>query len=267
MDFDVHRRDADTKDNYDDDARDIAYEFAHEIHDELEDVLKAVVLFGSVARDAEDSNDIDVLLVVDDVRIQFTDELVQTYRVIVKKTASDVSPRLHITSMKFTSFWEYIRTGDPVATNILRDGYALIDTGVFEPLQHLLRQGRIKPSDEAMWTYMNRAEQSLTSSNQRLLESLHDLYWSAIDASHAALIHIGEAPPSPRHVASLLEQTLIESGELYAKDADLVRRLYSLSKEASTGKRTTVEPNELDALRSRVDDYVERVQDIVYDDA
>jgi predicted nucleotidyltransferase len=266
MDFDIHKRDAATKDQYEDEARNIAYDFAEEIHGELEDLLKAVVLFGSVARNASDSNDIDVLLLVDDVRVQFTDELVQTYRVIVKKTAGNVSDRLHITSMKFTSFWEYIRTGDPIATNILRDGYALIDTGVFEPLQHLLRQGRIEPSEEALWTYMNRAEQSMTSADQRLLETLHDLYWAAIDASHAALIHVGEAPPSPRHVASLLEKTLIEAGELYKKDAELVRRLYTLSKDVSKGKRTSIQPKELRHLQDQTRDYVDRVQDVVYDD-
>ncbi len=267
MDFDVHKRDSVTKDQYDEEARNVAYEFAEEIHEELEDMLKAVVLFGSVARKSEDSNDIDVLLLVDDVRINFTEELVQTYRVIVKKTVNRVSKRLHITSMKFTSFWEYIRTGDPIATNILRDGYALIDTGVFEPLQHLLRQGRIKPSEEALWTYMNRAEKSITGADKQMLEALHDLYWAVIDASHAALIHVGESPPSPRHVASLLEKTLIEQGELYKKDAELVRRLYTMSKDVSKGKRAQVDPKELKTLRDRANDYVDRVQGLVYDES
>lgn len=265
MDFDVNKRDSVTKDQYGEDARTVAYEFAEEIHEELEDLLKAVVLFGSVARSAEDSNDIDILLLVDDVRIKFTQELVQTYRVIVKKTVNDISDRLHITSMKFTSFWEYIRTGDPIATNILRDGYALLDTGVFEPLQHLLRQGRIKPSQEALWTYMNRSEKSISSADQQILEALHDLYWAVIDASHAALIQVGETPPSPRHVPSLLEQTLIERGDLYKKDAELVRKLYTMSKDVSKGKRSMIKPQELQRLRDRSKDFVDRVQDVVYE--
>jgi predicted nucleotidyltransferase/uncharacterized protein (UPF0332 family) len=267
MDFDIHKRKNDTKESYSDHALDTAYEFSKKINEELHEVIKAVVLFGSVARKSGDANDIDILLIIDDVSVHFTEELVQTYRVIVKKTVQDVSEDLHITSMKFTSFWEYVRSGDPIAINILRDGYPLLDAGFFEPTQHLLRQGRIQPSKEAMWTYMNRAEQSMASSSQRRLEAVHDLYWAVIDASHAALIDIGEAPPSPRHVAGLLENTLVKRGTLKKKDAKLVRRLYALSKDISKGKRTHVEPELLKTLDAKAKAFVNVIKEKVYEDS
>ena len=87
-----------------------------------------------------------------------------------------------------------------------------------------------------------------------------------MEAAQAALIHAEKAPPSPRHVASLLEKTLIEAGELYKKDAELVRRLYTLSKDVSKGKRMSIQPKELRHLQDQTRDYVDRVQDVVYDD-
>ena len=65
------------------------------------------------------------------------------------------SEKLHITTLKFTSFWEYIRAGDPVGVNILREGMALIDSGFFEPMQQLLIQGKMRPSPEAVWVYFS----------------------------------------------------------------------------------------------------------------
>ncbi|MFO8241301.1 MAG: hypothetical protein R6T90_09945, partial [Dissulfuribacterales bacterium] len=63
--------------------------------------------------------------------------MVEAYRVIVEKIISKTSERLHITTLKFTNFWEYIRGGDPVGLNMLRGGIPLIDSGFFEPMQQL----------------------------------------------------------------------------------------------------------------------------------
>jgi len=266
MDVNIERRDKQTRKHYNDENIDTAYEFTKKIHDELQDLLKAVVLFGSVARKAEDSNDIDILLLVDDVSIRFTEELVQAYRVIVKKTVIDVDERIHITSMKLSTFWEYVREGDPIATNILREGYPLIDTGIFAPLQHMLHQGRIGSSNEAIWTYINRSEERLVSVDQHFLDAINDLYWSAIDAGQAVLMYMDEAPPSPRHVPNLLKQTLVKSGRLKRRDVKLVRKLYGLSKDIAKGKKTKASPKEVKTLKKDVERFVTTVQNIIFDE-
>jgi len=109
-----------------------------------------------------------------------------------------------------TSFWEYIRNGDPIAINILRDGVALIDTGFFEPLQVLLRRGRIRPTQESIWLYFIRAPNTLHNSKWHILQATLDIYWACVDACHAALMKIGETPPTPEHVADLLEDKLVK---------------------------------------------------------
>ena len=67
---------------------DLAFTFAKKVYKELGTFLKAIVLFGSAARRKQNSKDVDILLVIDDLNIKLTKELVQTYRVIVEKIAS-----------------------------------------------------------------------------------------------------------------------------------------------------------------------------------
>ncbi|MCJ7757484.1 MAG: hypothetical protein MUP24_05005, partial [Gillisia sp.] len=83
-------------------------------------------------------SDIDILIIIDDVRAELTAEFVEAYRVIVEKIAFKISKKLHITTLKLTNFWDYTRAGDPIVINMLRDGIPLMDYGFFEPLQILL---------------------------------------------------------------------------------------------------------------------------------
>ena len=193
----------------------IAKSFARRLHNEFGDFLKVAVLFGSTARNqAVERSDIDVLIVVDDLSIRMTKEVIEAYKLIVEKTIGKVSTRLHVTSLTLTSFWEYARAGDPVAINILRDGVALIDIGIFEPLQALLIQGRIRPTTESIWSYFGRSPRTLINSQWHIMQATLDLYWAVIDSAHAALMKTGEIPPSPDHVADLLEEKLVKTQQL-----------------------------------------------------
>lgn len=214
---------------------DLARKFATIVYKEFGTFIKAIVLFGSTLKapgTISPKKDIDILIILDDITVQFSKELVETYRIISEKAIGDTAPdRLHVQSMKFTAFWEYVRVGDPVAINILRNGLALVDTGFFDPLQALLDQGRIRPSDEAIYTYFTMAPASLLRSKQHLLTAVVDLYWAAIDAAHAALMRLGEVPPTPDHVADLLERRLVARKHVSEKYADIMRKLYAIYKK------------------------------------
>lgn len=263
MDFSVHKKIPHSKGNYSAVNIDLAYSFSKEIHKELNDLLKAIILFGSAARQKEGTNDIDILLIVDDVSIRLTPEITQAYRIIVEKTALKISPKIHVTSMKFTSFWDYIKAGDPIAVNILRDGYAILDTGFFDPLQALLAQGKIKPSLETMWAYYNRAPKTLEYSQRRILEATLDLYWAAIDAAHAALMAIHEIPPSPEHVADLLEHKLANQKKIDKKLPWTMRKLYALSKKITTGQLREIKGEEYDKLYLEAKKFVNELEKFI----
>lgn len=260
MDFKIEKKLSKTKGNYSDSLVKIAYKFTKEIHEELGDLVKAVVLFGSTARKKQDSNDIDILLVVDDISVVFSKELTQTYRLIVQKTANKVDPKIHVTSMKFTSFWEYVRAGDPIAMNILRDGFALFDTGFFEPIQLLLVQGRIKPSPEALWAYFNRAPNTLRMSRVKILEACIDLYWAVTDAAHAALMSVNDVPPSPEHIADLMDEKLVKPGLIEKKYSWTMRKFYDLSKRITHKEIRSVSGKEYDDYYKEAYDFVKRIE-------
>ena len=259
LDFKIENRQNKNIVKYDKEEIDIAYEFSKEAKKEFKDMIKAIVLFGSTARKHathEKNKDIDILLILDDVTVQFTQELVQAYRLIVGKIISRVSKKLHITSLRLTNFWEYIRAGDPIAINILRDGLAIIDTGFFNPLQTLLYQGRIRPSAESIQNYMAMAPQTLMNSKNHLLQGTLDLYWAVIDASHAALMSINEIPPSPNHVAEMLTLKLVKPGFIDKKHATTVQQFYALGKSIMHGELMHISGQQYDVYYREAHDFV-----------
>ncbi len=241
----------------------IAFRFASSIYKELGSYLKAIILFGSVARKSKSIGDIDILLVLDDISIDLSPGFVQTYRIIIEKLVANISKKLHVTTLKFTTFWDYIRNGDPVAVNILRDGYPLIDTGFFEPMQALLYQGRIRPTAESIWTYFARAPQTLQNSRWHLLQATLDLYWAVIDASHAALMSIGEVPPTPGHVADMIREKLVKPKLVEQKYATIASRFYDLSRMILHRDIKDISGEEFDQYFKDAEDFIERMKNFV----
>lgn len=258
MKFDVQSKYRKSSQKYFQRDLELARKFAKIMYQEFGTFIRALVLFGSTTMKPEaPERDLDILIILDDVKVQFTKELVETYRIITEKAMAATDPkRLHIQSMKFTSFWEYIRAGDPVATNILRSGISLIDTGFFDPLQALLDQGRIRPTAESIYTYFTMAPASLLRSKQHLLTASVDLYWAAIDAAHAALMTLGEIPPTPDHVADLLEKRLVAGKHIKRKYAQIMQTLYKLYKDITHRKIQEISGKDYDRFREMTVDFV-----------
>jgi len=243
---------------------DIAYRFANEIYRELGAFVRAVVIFGSTARRTKGpSGDIDILVVIDDLMMSMTPEVVEAYRLIVQRSIVKTSTKLHITTMRFTAFWEYMRNGDPVAINLLRDGVALIDSGFFDPMQVLLKRGKIRPTQESMWTYYSRAPNTLYNSRWHVSQAVLDLYWAVIDSAHAALMKVGEIPPTPEHVADLLEQKLVKRKMLEHKYVIIMKNFYRLMKMITHREITEVKGEEYDRYFKIAEDFVKRMRKII----
>ena len=241
----------------------IARAFVKKVYDEFGNFLKAAVLFGSLAREKKARPaDIDILLIIDDVTITLNPELIETYRIVIEKKIVDVSPKLHVTTLKFTSFWEYVRAGDPVAINILRDGVALIDTGFFDPLQVLLLRGRIRPTGESIWSYYIRSQTTIHNSKWHIMQATIDLYWAAIDSAHAALMKSGEIPPTPAHVADLIEKVLVPKG-VSIKYVHIMKLLYDLYKKIIHREIKEIHPEEYSKYLKDTEDFVKKMGELV----
>ena len=178
----------------------------------------------------------------------------------VEKIVTRISPQLHIITLKFTSFWEYARVADPVVVNILRDGVALIDSGFIEPLQALLRQGRIRPTRESVITYFSRAPVTLRNSRWHLLQATVDLYWSVIDAAHAALMHHHEVPPSPKHLSELFAERFVKTGMLEKKYAERVGKFYDLMKKIEHREIRNITGPEFERYYKEAEEFVNKIE-------
>jgi uncharacterized protein (UPF0332 family)/predicted nucleotidyltransferase len=244
-----------------------ASNFANEILKELKTYIKAIALFGSTTSKEHPiipgPGDIDILIIIDDISIQITPEFVEAYRIIIEKLALKYSKRLHITTLKLTNFWEYMRVGDPIGMNILRSALPLYDIGFFEPLQILLKQGRIRPSQESVWTYFAKAPATLKNSKWHILQATLDLYWSVIDAAHAALMSINELPPSPAHVAELIHEKLVKTRMTHAKYADVMRKFYELSKMIVHRQIQEIKGEQYEAYYKEAEEFIEAMRKII----
>jgi len=263
MKFDIEKKSSPNIGKYKKENIDIAYEFAKQAYKEFGSFVKAIILFGSSTRTDKKSRDIDILMIVDDVSMTISQDMVEAYRVINEKLITDVSKDLHITTLKFTNFWEYVREGDPIAINMLSSGMCLIDSGFFEPLQHLLNQGRIRPSHEAVGVYIGRAKKTLHNSRWHLTQATLDLYWGVIDAAHSALMKIGEMPPTPSKVAERLTATLVRKKLLDKKYALIMDKFYKLSKKILHGEIVRVSGKQYDIYSKEAADFVEKMKQFV----
>jgi predicted nucleotidyltransferase/uncharacterized protein (UPF0332 family) len=264
MQIDIPRRPSPNVEYYGKEELDIAKRFAKEIHKEMGKFLKAVVLFGSSARKTKKkAADVDVLVLVDDLSVVMTRDVADAYRIVIQRLVAKISRRLHIVTLRLTAFWDYMRKGDPIGINILRDGISIIDTGFFEPMQLLLRKGRIRPTQESIWAYYTKAPATLNNSRWHIMQGIVDLYWAVIDSAHAALMSQDAIPPTPEHVADMLDEVLVKKHRLEKKYSRIMRSFYERSKAVMRREVTDITGADFDKYLAEADDFVKRMEKFI----
>lgn len=239
---------------------DIAYDFATRVYKHLREVVKSIVLFGSTAKGtAKEKSDIDIIIIVDDCTILWDQELIAWYREELGKilASSSYSKKLHINTVTLSAFWNQVLVGDPVVINVIRYGITLIDFGgFFSPLKILLAKGKIKPTAEAIYTALKRAPIHLSRSKFNILASIEAVYWAMVDSSHAALMSSGEIPPSPEHIADMLETNFVKKGLLKQKYVEWYKEIYAIAHYVSHGEIVDVSGNDIQMYRKRADVFL-----------
>lgn len=242
----------------------IANEFTKQLLHEIKGLVKSVVLYGSKAKnESGKESDIDVLVILDDVSIYMSREINQAYIIMVKNIVSKISKRLHINTLRFTAFWEYSKNGDPIVINMLRDGIPLYDTNFFIPLKILLLDGRIRPTEESIWNYFSRSPLTLINSKWHILQATIDLYWAVIDSAHAALMKGEQIPPSPDHVADMLEQRYVKTKILEKHYVDTMRKFYRLMKMITHRELKEISGQQFDLYYKEAEEFVNRMKKII----
>lgn len=247
--------------------QEIAIDFATKVYKKFDKVVKSVILFGSVAKKKISAgSDIDIIIIIDDVSISWSQELIAWYREELDRIikANPYNEELHINTIKLSTWWDDILTGDPTLLNILRYGEPLIDfANFFTPLKFLLLSGKIKPTPEAILNCLQRAPMHIARSKQAELASVDGIYWSMVDSSHAALISIKRMPPSPEHIPVDLKDYFVINGRLKQKYLDWFKDILVLHKRIAHGIVSDIKGVEIDVWQKRAEEFLQVMTQIV----
>jgi len=240
-----------------------AYDVATKIYKKFRNLVKSIVLFGSTAKhETTKKSDIDILIIIDDCIVDWDEELIGWYRGELSKLIEKEKNRdkIHVTTVTLTTFWAEIKAGEPMVINVLRYGESLIDVGgFFEPLKVLLARGKIRPSPEAVYTVMSRSYEHLWRANQSILASVESNFWAIVDASHALLMAEHITPPSPEHIAELLDKHFVKRKLLNKNLVSFYEQLRKSSKEITHGDKSTITEREFKEIRDNTQNYVDKL--------
>ncbi len=246
--------------------KEIAMDFASKAYQKFRDVIKAIAMFGSVTKEkATEKSDIDIIIVIDDCTVNWDDELIAWYREELAKliASKKYKKELHINTVTLTAFWEEVRVGEPLIINVLRYGETLIDVGgFFDPIKVLLAKGKIRPTAEAIYTTMYRSGQHLGRANSNILNSVEGFYWSMVDAGHAALMAVNIIPPSPEHLAELLDENLVSKGILKKDLVEFYEETRKKAKKVLHGDTNKISGRELEEMQRKSEEFVLRLNEI-----
>ena len=154
--------------------------------------------------------------------------------------------------------------GEPVVINIIRWGLPLIDFGgFFSPLKALLAQGKIRSTPEMIYVTLGRAPAHLAKCKWAMATAVEALYWTFVDASHAALIAARVPPPSPEHISGMLREHLVNKGMLDKKYAEWYNEMYVGAHKLMRQEITDVDGRDIQVWRERADEYIREMAIVV----
>ena len=247
----------------------IAMDFSLKVYKKFDKIVKSIILFGSTAKQtAVAGSDIDIIILIDDVSINWDQELIAWYREELEKLikANPYQETLHINTVKLSTWWEDLMRGDPTLVNILRYGEPMVDmAGFFNPLKSLLLKGKIKSTPEAIYSALQRAPQHIARSKLAELSAIDGLFWSMVDSAHAALIAANVSPASPEHISGDLKEVFVNAGKLDMKYVVWFRDLLVLHKKINHGEIKNLKGIEIDNWQERAEQFLEVMANLVKD--
>lgn len=248
--------------------REIALDFATKAYQKFEQMIKAVVMFGSSAKqESRPDSDIDIVILLDDVSIRWDEELIATYREELGKLVQQnpYIKSLHVNTIKLSTWWQDLIIGDPVLLNVVRYGDPLIDHGgFFLPQKALLLAGKIRPSPEAVYNLLERTNIHLGKARMANFSAVEAYYWACVDSAHAALMAANILPPSPEHVAEMLDKIFVQEKKiLNSKFIKIYTDVYSMMKAINHGEITIITGKKIDELKENSELFVIELSKVV----
>ncbi|MFH1420478.1 MAG: nucleotidyltransferase domain-containing protein [Candidatus Aenigmatarchaeota archaeon] len=244
----------------------IANKFTDDVLKRYKKYVKAVILFGSFTRgDFHKKSDIDMLVIIDDTIARFTPEMKGNFdegiRVIGEKISKEITVQ---PAWTLTEFWEMARIGHPLLYTIVRDGWALYDSGFFIPVRKLLEAGRIPMTLEAVEQFMHGAPKKIQrAESAKLYMIAEDLYYAMLNSAQAVLMYMGENPPAPKHTPIAMKEILIKENLLEQEYADMMQEIIEFRKEVEHREIKNISGVKLDEFIEKSKKFVDRMEQLL----
>lgn len=220
---------------------------------------------GSLARGTADKDsDVDTFVIIDDTdvkkmpRMQLLEKLRGfIYDYIREATAlAGVKNILNVQVYLLTDFWQSVKDATPVIFTFIRDGVPMHDRGTFLPWKMLLKMGKIKPSPEAVDTFMKYGEQNDSLVKRRMMDAMIDIYWGVVTPTQALMMLAGHAPPVPKTIVADVKKEFVDTQKIMsAKDLKTLERAVGLYKDYEHGKLKEISGAEIDSLLKDANEY------------
>ncbi len=238
-----------------------AKEFRNALLKKFGDYLKAIIIWGSVTRgDCTGKSDVDIYIIFDDTKASIKDfnKIREKIDNDIRKIANDLDPRLHPQPiLALTEFIDGIRLCHPLFYNIVREGFAIHDTGFFIPMRKLLEWGHFPATKEAVDTRMDSVPKRISRvENVKLYTIAEDLYYVFLDSAQAVLMYLGLGPPPPKTIVKAVREHLVSKGLLDEKYAKMLEDVIAF--------RKAVEHKEIKKIPSKdIDEWIEKAKEYV----
>ncbi len=229
-------------------------------------LIRSVVLFGSTAREQwKKESDIDIFVILDDTKTKISPHMKDDIEHEMEKIAKDTYHLLEIQSpYLLTEFWNMVRTGNPIIYNFVREGVPIYDKDIFLPIKKLLQMGEIKPSQEAVEKYLERAPKRLKRiETSKMYMVAEDCYNSMIESAHAVLMFMGKNPPRPKEAADAIRKNLIDEGLLEKEYADWLEEIINTRKNVEHKKIKRIPGQDIDMWIDRTDKFIKRMEKVI----
>ena len=247
-----------------------AEKFKDKILEMFKGYIKAVVVWGSITRgDYTGKSDIDIYIIFDDTKFALKkfEEIRSKIDKDIYSAASSIDPRLHPQPiLALTEFIKGIRYTHPLFFNIVREGYAIYDTGFFIPMRKLLELGEFPVTTEAAHMRIDSVPRRVQRvRNVKLYMIAEDMYYAMLDAAQAVLMYVGVGPPVPKLAAEAIREHLVSPGLLEEEYAKMLEDVIDFRKKVEHKEVKEISGTEVDKWIEKTEKYVKRFDKLLTD--
>lgn len=249
-----------------------------EIHKSLvlrkfEKYVVSYVIGGSFIRgDVTKESDVDTFIVIDDTdvkkmpRLELKERLrTQIFQYIPEAEAMAGVPanKLNVQTYLLTEFWDAVKDANPVMFTFIRDGVPIHDRGTFMPWKSLLRMGKLKPSPEAIETFMKSGDRTKEMVDRRQLDAMIDIYWGMITPTQALVMLYGAPPPVPKETVKVVNDIFCKKEKMLEKKyLNSLEKIIKYYKDYEHQKLKTIPGKEVDKLLIEFEEYMKRLGEL-----